>query len=51
MRQFKLMQSLTPIQQHGTHSPNIPEASVCLHRGKLESGLGQGQTYSTQDLL
>lgn len=42
---------LTPIQQHGTHSPSIPAASVCLHQGKLESGLKQGQTYSTQDLL
>ncbi len=45
------MHQLTPIQQHGTHSPNIPEVSVCLHQGKLESGLEQGQTYSTQDLL
>lgn len=41
---------LTPIQQHGIHNPNIPEVSVCLHQGKHESGLEQGQTYSTQVL-
>lgn len=45
------VKELTPIQQHGIHNPNIPEVSVCLHLGKHESGLEQGQTYSTQVLL
>lgn len=40
----------TPSLPHGIHSPSTLWVAVCLHQGKLESDLGQGQTYSTHGI-
>lgn len=40
----------TPSPPHGIHSPSTLWVAVCLHQGKLESDLGQGQTYSTHGI-
>lgn len=41
---------LTPTLPHGTHNPSTLWVSVCLHQGKLESGLRRDRTYSTRDI-
>lgn len=47
---LKNLTERTPSPPHGTHSPSTLWVAVCLHQGKLESDLGQGQTYSTHGI-